>query len=338
MVQFGSNLRTPGAGSRDPRGPSRSLDADRILAVAALASAVLAIGACAGAPPPDPLKLPVATVDGQALTVADLNAYLRDNLTGDEGEEPTPPAELDRVKSRLFDNFVDEEVLLAEARRRGVEVTDAELGAYLEADGSGNDGGGKAGDESRRMARRNLTIQKLRDASVVSETRVDAGEVEAYFQRNRDALRTKPRVVYRVFAVDAPAQAASAKQAILKKRSRIDAATRSGEDLGPDYGQAVGAAFESLPDEIRGAIGLIKPGEVSAPVTVDGKTCLLYLVSGPSEFADSEQTLRERARQAVLRGKVEEASDRLLSELKKKARIEIHPENLSFHYVPEGGG
>ena len=105
-----------------------------------LVAAFLGLPGCAPAPPPDPSRKPVAILDGKALTVADLDEYLRDNLAEEGNGERSAADDLDRVKSRLYDNFIDEEVLLAEARRTGIRVTPEELRSYLESGAEGSPG------------------------------------------------------------------------------------------------------------------------------------------------------------------------------------------------------
>jgi hypothetical protein len=61
------------------------------------------------------------------VTVAELQAYLDANQLQDPAAEPTAPGDLARVKSRLFDDFLNGEILLQEAQRRGITVSDEEL-------------------------------------------------------------------------------------------------------------------------------------------------------------------------------------------------------------------
>jgi parvulin-like peptidyl-prolyl isomerase len=298
-----------------------------------LAAALLVPAACA--PAPDPLTKPVAVLDGTALTVADLEAYLRDNLAGEGSGEPLSPEDLDRVKSRLFENFVDEEVLLAEARRRGMQATAEELRAYIDSGAEASAGTAAPREEDRKRALRDLTIQKLRAASAAASAKVTPADVDAYLARNREALRAQPRVALRSFALSPGDDAVETRRRILGRKRKLDRAAASGESLGPEGGQLQEVSLDSLPDEIRKALEHLKPGDVTPVVTLDGTRHLFYYQSGPDRSADTEETLRARAEEALVHSRMEENSARFLEDLERGARIELHPENLPFRYVPE---
>jgi hypothetical protein len=70
-------------------------------------------------------------------------------------------------------------------------------------------------------------------------------------------------------------------------------------------------------------------------VVVDGTPFLYFLEARPEDETVSEEALRRRAGQDLMLLKYQEASSRLLSELRKRARVELHPENLPFRYFPE---
>jgi parvulin-like peptidyl-prolyl isomerase len=298
-----------------------------------LAAAFLGLPACA--PAPDPLQKPVAVLDGKALTVADLQDYLRDNLAGEGPTEPPSVEDLDRVKSRLFENFIDEEVLLAEARRRGIRVTPEELRAYLDSGADSSAGPSTARGEDQRLAVRDLTIQKLRSGAAVPGAKATPAEVDAYVARNREALRAPPRVVLRSFALSARDDAAALRRKILGMKRNLDAAAATGKDPGPRGGRLQDVSLESLPDEVRKALETIAPGQVTPVVTLDGARYLFYYQSGPGDRADATETLRARAEEAIEQSRTEEGSVRFLETLKRNTRIELHRENLPFRYVPE---
>ncbi len=306
-----------------------------------LAAALLGLSACSPPKPIDPLEKVIAKIDEKVLTVGDLEDYLRDNLGEESGGEPISAEELDQVKSRLFENFIDEEVLLAEARRRGVRVTPEELRSYLDT-GTETTAGRTAqvapaaeAVDHGAMALRDLTIQKLREANALEVAKVTPADVAAYLAKHRDELRSQPAVVLRSFALASPADAEKMRGKILGMRRKLDHATAEGEDLGPGGGQLQQVSLAALPDDVRTVLSTMKPGQVSPPVTLEGVSYLFYYQSGPTGGADTEDVLRARAADALRRERVEEASARLLAKLKGSARIEIHEENLPFRYLPD---
>ena len=144
---------------------------ERAMGVAVLVS-VFAIPwsiGCSRVPHGDGSRRTVIEIGSKKVTVADLEAYLEENLMSEKADEPAPPEEENKVKSRLFDDFVDEQLLLAEAEKRGVVVRDDEVAAYLGSE-TGELPAELAPDETRRRtAHRELMIQKLREDQAASD-------------------------------------------------------------------------------------------------------------------------------------------------------------------------
>lgn len=134
-------------------------------------AAVLAVPGCAspGDSPPAPAPVPVvATIDGVAVPESAFEDYLKVHFVEEGLEEPVPQEDTDRVRSRLFDDFIDESVLVLEAERRGVPVDDDEVTAWLGVVGDAD----PAREAARRaQARREIATQKLLDAWIRAESR-----------------------------------------------------------------------------------------------------------------------------------------------------------------------
>src|SRR5262245_8852255 len=143
----------------------------RRLALPLAGVVVLATGG--GCEAPDPSRRVIAEIGDHPVTLASAQAYLDANLL----HEPTPDApssaDLEQVKSRLLDDFLDEEIQLREAVARGVVVTEQELTDYLGADTPADAG-------RRELAHRELMIQKLRESVVRAEVHVEDAEVDAW--------------------------------------------------------------------------------------------------------------------------------------------------------------
>ena len=88
-------------------------------------------------------------------------------------DEPPLAEEENKVKSRLFDDFLDEQLLLDEAERRGVVVTDDEVAAYLGVETRELPAELVPDEARRRTARRELMVQKLRTDQADSDRLLD---------------------------------------------------------------------------------------------------------------------------------------------------------------------
>jgi protein-disulfide isomerase len=80
---------------------------------------------------------PVASIDGEPITQAELDAWIKEDLFREQTEDRAA-AELYDLRARSLERLIDERVLAAEARRRGV-TTDEVLRAERDARGEISD-------------------------------------------------------------------------------------------------------------------------------------------------------------------------------------------------------
>lgn len=299
--------------------------------VVLLATALWTVG-CGGEEVGPPREGAVATLDGDPITVADLERYLDGILSFEDDGEPLEGEDLDRVRSRLFDAFLEEEILLREAVRRGVEVADSEIDAYLEGAPSEEGEAPSVTERSRESARRNLTIQKLRGAVVGVDAGAGPEEVEAYLREHREELEADQQIVLRSLMVGTEANAKRVRREILRGKMAF---TKAVEVFGltPDQGQPMEVSLGDLPQEIRDALEGLSSGEISQPVEFQGNVYLFLVDVGPARLGEAR--LRELAVSELLRIKSQEASDRFLERLRSQVNLEIHHDNLPFTYVPD---
>jgi len=277
----------------------------------------------------DPGGRVVAEVGGQPVTVARLTAFLEANQFQDPAAEPAAPGDLARVKSRLFDDFLDGEILLQEARRRGMTVSDAELAEYL-----GDDAPTAA--VARELARRDLTIQKLRESVVLAGVHVDEVEIDAWL-----AARTPPGepalqgTLQTLRLASYPEAVRVRKEILSKKLSFAEAEAAYGADSIPDTPRP--EELEALPPQIAAAVKQLRPGSVSAPLPFESSV-LLFLLEAADDPSATENRRREAARRAIALDKSHAEEDRLLRELRGTTVVVRHLDALPFRYVAEDAG
>jgi hypothetical protein len=274
----------------------------------------------------DPGARVVAEVGGEKVTAAQLQAYLDANQIQDPAAEATAPGDLARVKSRLFDDFLNGEILLLEARRRGVTISDEEVAEYL-----GNDV--PTAPDARAAVRRDLTIQKLREAVVLAEVKVDDKEIDAWL-----AARTPPgepalQGTLRTLRLASYPEAARVRQEILaKKLSFAEAEVAYGSDSLPDAPRD--EDLLALPPQIVAAVKQLQPGSVSAPLPFESSV-LLFLLEPADDPSAATSRRREGARRAIALDKSQVVADKLLETLRAKTVVKRYVHELSFAYVAE---
>jgi hypothetical protein len=274
----------------------------------------------------DPGKHVVAEVGTKSVTVAELQAFLDTVQPQDPAAEPLSPGDLARVKSRLFDDYLDSELLLQEAHRRGVTVSNEELDAYLGADAPTQ-------PTARELARRDLTIQKLRESVVLAEVHVDEKEVDARLAAQAPPGEPALQGTFRTLRLASYPEAARVRQEILsKKLSFAEAELAYGADSLPDAPRD--EDLEALPAHIAAAVKALAPGGVSAPLPFESSV-LLFLLEAADDPSESTSRRRESARRSIALEKAQAATDRLAEGLRKTTVIKRHPGELPFAYVAE---
>jgi parvulin-like peptidyl-prolyl isomerase len=274
----------------------------------------------------DPGKHVVAEVGTKSVTVSELQAFFDTLQLQDPAAEPLPPGDLARVKSRLFDDYLDDEVLFLEAQRRGVTVSDAELAAYLGPDATPQ-------PVARELARRDLTIQKLRESVVLAEAHVDEKEVDAWLAAQAPPGEPVLQGTFRTLRLASYPEAARVRQEIIaKKLSFAEAELAYGADSLPDAPRD--EDLDALPPQIAAAIKALSPGGVSAPLPFESSV-LLFLLEKTDDPSASTSRRRESARRAIALDKAQAAADKLLRELRGTTVVKRHPGELPFAYVAE---
>jgi hypothetical protein len=293
--------------------------------LAAAAFALVAAPACSRFAT-DPGKHVVAEVGTRRVTVAELQAYLDATQPPDPAAEPLSPRDLARVKSRLFDDFLEGELLLQEAQRRGLTVSDAELAAYLGTETP-------PAPVSRELARRDLTVQKLRESVVLAKVEVGDAEIDAWLATQIPPGEPVLQGALRTLRLASYPEASRVRQEILsKKLSFAEAGLAYGADSLPDAPRD--EDLEALPPHIAAAVRALKPGSVSAPLPFESSV-LLFLLEAADDPSESIMRRRESARRAIALDKSQAVADALVSELRAKTTVVRHPRELPFVYVAE---
>ncbi|HEX4824563.1 MAG TPA: SurA N-terminal domain-containing protein [Candidatus Polarisedimenticolaceae bacterium] len=301
------------------------MSARDVFAVACLA---VTLG-CRGAGE-DPAKRIIAEVGGKPVSAAQLDAFLAENLLQDPAAEPLPPGDLARVKSRLFDDYLDGELLYQEAQRRGIAVSDAELADYLTPETPES----PATPEGRALALRDLTIQKLRESVVRAQLRVDDERVGRWLALHPLAEGEGQSGTLRTLRFASYPEAARVRSEIVGKKLSLEQAEEAyGADSLSDIDHAVDLG--AFPDHIATAVKALAPGQVSQPLPFESSV-LLFLLDPPQDPAEAEERRREQARQAISLDESEKIADALLEDLRKTTPVVRHADRLPFPYVAEG--
>jgi hypothetical protein len=297
-----------------------------------VACALLLIG-CVGSGcergPKDPADVVVARLGDESINLGEFQQYLGTQLLDAGLADADGEAE---VKSRLFDAFVEERLMLLEAERRGIVVEEQEIQAYLGFDEFEEDSTSSGMVDSVQVARTRLMVEKLRDAVTADLAPPTAEEVEAHVAEHRERLAPERRLELRALAFDTEEKARKVYQEIRRRRITFAEAVVLHESH-PGEGLPQRVDWSNLSEELRDPLEDLKPGRVSEPLEFHGSYYLFKVESWLREPEDLEQELYQRAEAELTRARREQAEQELVAEARRAFRVRIKARRLPFRYV-----
>jgi len=304
----------------------RLIGAARLLALAAIA-----VSGC-GPAPQDPEETVVARLGDVSLTLAQFQSYL-DTQMLDAGLTDADAAGREDVKSRLFDSFVEERLMLLGAERSGILVEDQEVQAYLGFDEFEEDVEPSETVPPEDLARARLMVEKLRDEVTEGLPAPSEEEIEAYAEENRERLLPERRLELRALAFDSEDEARKVYDEIRRQRMTFAEAVVMHESH-PGEGFPLRVDWSNLSEELRAPLEDLKPGRVSQPLEFHGSYYLFKVESWLREPEELESELRERARAELEALGREQAERDLIAQLRRENPVRLRLRALPFRYVP----
>ncbi|HOW86680.1 MAG TPA: peptidyl-prolyl cis-trans isomerase [Candidatus Aminicenantes bacterium] len=326
-----------GGGDRGPRLPGRRPALRALAALAALG--LLACGRDEG-------RAAVSKVaglvqgrfrDGLVLRVektefrnADFRAYLE--VAGAAATDL--PAE---SLSRLFDRFVDEEILFEAARQRGISLTEDEKKEYLAklavaAMPGAEDKDREAAPPERAFDR--LLVEKY-TFLVVRDVRVEASEILDYYEQHKKEFLQPGRVQVSQILVDTEEKAVSVVRRLERTGEEEFRRIAREESLGPEAarGGVMGVfAQGDLPADMEKVIFALDEGRTSQAVESSYGYHIFRLDRKHPPALQAETEAAPEIQQRIMAQKMKEALAVHLAGLKDTLSWEQHPENLFFKY------
>lgn len=265
------------------------------------------------------------------------------------------------VMSGLFDQFVEEQILLKAAEDAGIEADPKVVAERLEAlqtptpigSGSSTDAGVDEEDADATAPRstistdedalvRDLTkqvrIERLLDAEALSKVKVSDEEVASYFEAHREDYVRPETVDVSQILVESEDEAREIRKRILAKKATFEDLARE-KSQGPEAesGGHLGAfAPGELPPSFEQEVFSLKPGALSDVVPTDFGFHIFrvnWRTEGkPLELEEAEPSVRVE----LLRRKSDEAMKRYLADLERRYPVKIYHEHLSFAVVDHG--
>jgi peptidyl-prolyl cis-trans isomerase C len=298
-----------------------------------LLGAMLAVMIACGSEKPSPPQAPaIATVNDEAISLAEFDKSLAEETLLAKGERPLNAEETESLKEAVLDNLIRDRLMLQRARDLSLSVGEAELAARIEEirrDYNGQFGklfgdGGIDLPTWKEALRKRTLLEKLIALDVNAKIQVTDEEAELYFKANRKAYATDRRV--RVAQIVVPDRERA--EAILKR-------LKAGEDfgmvarevsIGPEAARGGDLGFFErgvMPEAIDRMVFSLPPGKVSrvaqSPYGFHIFKVLGQEEAGGRKFAD----VKERVIAELRKQKETEAYQIWIDGLRAKSAIRI---------------
>ena len=303
----------------------------RILLLIVMLSLIAACGSEKPSPPPTPA---VATVNGEAISLAEFEKSLAAETALAKGETSLKEEETESLKEAVLDNLIREKIMLQRAREIFLAVGEEELAARIEEirkDYNGDRFGELFGADGidyvawKEALRTRMLLEKLIARDVNAKIQVTDEEAERYFNANRKIYATDRRV--RVAQIVVPDRERA--EGILKR-------LKAGEDfgmvarevsIGPEAARGGDLGFFErgvMPEAIDRMVFSLPAGKVSrvaqSPYGFHIFKVLGQEGAGGRKFAD----VREKVIADLRKQKEAEAYKNWIEDLKARAAIRIN--------------
>jgi parvulin-like peptidyl-prolyl isomerase len=283
---------------------------------------------------PAELGQTVVTLGGRSIPYGTFERYLAAIAMDEESQGEQE----DTIKSRLLDQFIEEQLLLGAAEKMQISVSDAEVDSFLQelgvTEGEAEVAGAEGRVAFRDKVRQSMVLQKVKDQAVLSKVQVTPGEVEDYFKKQPDMFRVPRAVVLRQILLDDRGQAERLAAALAADPAKFETLARE-HSVAPDKGQARKYTEEELPVELREPLFELREGEVGRPLEFAGRWLLFQVVARLEAENQDLADVRRRIQMELFQKKGEQALERFIANLKKETEIRVNRAILPFQYNGE---
>ncbi|MBR6673306.1 MAG: SurA N-terminal domain-containing protein [Mailhella sp.] len=308
----------------------------RILAISlACAAAIFAAQPVFAAP----VSRVVAVVNGDMITSRELERAVKPEFIGQQIDPKKSPEMADMIRKAVLDRMVNEKILLQQAEKDGIKVSDEQIDKALEAlvaeSGLSREAflakmekDGLTEKMLRDQSRTHIASQMVMSRNVVKKVVVTEEEINDYYRKNMAGFaESRAHVAILVYAPDANAEKWAADIAS-GKVSFADAARKVSVGPNAENGGDLGVmAVSDMAPGMAQVVSGLSEGSVSPLLNLgEAKAQVMLIDLEEAEGAADAKPDAETARRIenILRNpRVQERFQQYTTELRQKALVDI---------------
>lgn len=274
----------------------------------------------------------VAQIDELTVTVGDLQNILRRQKDNYDPKSLSSSAPFLKIKRRILDEVIDRKLLVREAQRHGISVSDDEVdaevrnfkGRYTEmAFQKLLEERGIPYEDWVKLRQENLLVTKFLKEGGLPIPELGAGEAEKYYQEHPDEFKVPESVRVRQIVTDTKEKA----EAILRRLRNGENFAKLARELSmsPDRKQGGDLGFiprGSFPREFEVCFTM-NPGEISPIIpSLYGFHIFKVLEKAPARIIPLEE-VQEKIVIKLTQNAHEQATQDLLKNLRQQSKIQV---------------
>ncbi len=278
----------------------------------------------------------VAVVNGQVITLHDLNHEIATNkLSSGKSSEFKDKEQEGKVKGRFLESMINDILLVNEAERLKMSVSDVEVKNRIQQLRKKQDVSEEelreilekenmSLDELEKRIHDNILKKRLLNSMVSQKVVVTDQEIKQYYNNHKDIYQEPKSYHLKLMALEN-------KDLLEKFRDRIrqgeitfeealQKSKASGSKLSGDLGFL---AWKDLRQDWKEAVKDIRPGDVSHIFEIKGQYAFLYLEDVRSEKKTSLSEVKGKLRQKIRSQKLEKRFKEYIQQLRSNAVIDV---------------
>ncbi|MBI5102166.1 MAG: peptidyl-prolyl cis-trans isomerase [Nitrospirae bacterium] len=274
---------------------------------------------------------PVATVNGRAVDKKIFDALVKERV--DEAKGQGPAADLKKIREAVVQELISEALMLEDAAKNGLTVTDAEVNTEVEnvRKAMGEEAFvkklGEKGlnpDIFRKRTKDKLLMSKFA-GSLINGEAVTEEEIRRYYSESPRPLYKPFRVYMNMVEFASANDAAAAMDEIRQKNMDFDEMAKKLEAQKRATVSGYGWVNpEFFSPDIAHVVRNMKPGESGGPYKGRKDFYLLKIKEKEKETPASLDEMRDTIRNVLLDQKKQAAFAHWLDKRKKASKIEIN--------------
>ena len=280
----------------------------------------------------------VVEINGYPERRAAFERFFKARLSDFTAQAQMNQSDNDQLRSRLFDEFVQRQMVVREALKKNIVPTEDEIRKAIEdqhkqTSGEGADANQPAmeGAERRAEMLNDLLTLKFYKTALLKDVDISAQEIESYFKANQAQYQQQNGFYVREIRVLEEAEAKKLyDQAIAKPNEFGVLAKQFSKAPTAINGGLMLYSPQQLPPVLEQAITPLKAGEIGK-VVKSNYGFHIFKLEKRAEPLNFEQ-VKDEIHEKLLRTKNQTLIDQFNQRAMSEAQIKIYPNSLGFAY------